>query len=70
MSVVKAPASRKSSRMTTQYIRCGETWDQGAGRAQLERRMYSLPVGAGKSEIATELLWETSPSSLSSSGNI
>ena len=69
MSVVNAPASRKSSRMTTQYIRWGETWDQGAGRAQLERRMYSFPVGAGKSEIATEL-WDTSPSSLSSSGNM
>ena len=49
VSVVKAPANRNSPLVSTQYMRCGEGRDQGAGRLITVRKIYSLPTAGGNS---------------------
>ena len=48
-SSVNAPASLKSSLVSTQYILCGQERDEGRGRGIVVLKMYSRPVGGGKS---------------------
>ena len=47
--MVKAPASLNSPLVSTQYMRCGDSRDHGAGRFTIVRNIYSLPTGGGKS---------------------
>jgi len=49
VSVVKAPASLNSPLVSTQYMRCGDGRDHGAGRFTIVRNIYSLPTAGGKS---------------------
>ena len=48
-SSVNAPASLKSSLVSTQYILWGQGRDEGRGRGTVVLKMYSRPVGGGKS---------------------
>ena len=48
-SLVNAPASLNSSLVSTQYILCGQGREDGWGRGIVVLKMYSRPVGGGKS---------------------
>ena len=48
-SSVNAPASLNSSLVSTQYILCGQGRDEDRGRGMAVLKIYSLPVGGGKS---------------------
>jgi len=52
VSAVKAPASLNSALVSTQYMRCGDGRDHGAGRLTIVRRMYSFPTAGGNSLTA------------------
>ena len=70
VSAVKAPASLNSALVSTQYMRCGDGRDHGAGRLTIVRRMYSFPTAGGNSLTAEWLnveLWLDSRESESSS---
>lgn len=54
VSVVNAPASLNSPLVSTQYMRCGDGRDHGAGRLINVRNMYSLPTGGGNSPNVDE----------------
>jgi len=55
VSVVKAPANRNSPLVSTQYMRCGEGRDHGAGRLIIVRKIYSLPTAGGNSQNGESL---------------
>ena len=48
-SSVNAPASLNSSLVSTQYILCGQGRDEDRGRGMVVLKIYSRPVGGGKS---------------------
>lgn len=49
VSEEKAPASLKSSLVSTLYMRWGRALEYGAGLGTVVRRMTSRPAGGGKS---------------------
>jgi len=57
VSVVKAPASRNSPLVSTQYMRCGDGRDHGAGREITVRSIYSLPTAGGNSPVNEWVEW-------------
>jgi len=61
VSVVKAPASLNSPLVSTQYIRCGDGLDHGAGRFTIVRNIYSLPIAGGNSPTGERLNIEVRP---------